>query len=254
MCLILLSNDVHPDYRLILAANRDEFYDRPTAPACFWQEPPTVLAGRDLLGGGSWLGVTRTGKIAALSNYREPRAHRHNAPSRGKLVSDYLQGELPPADYLAKLQEQAAVYNGFNLIVGDGGVLSYFSNRQGAAQQLSAGIYGLSNHLLDTPWPKVVRGKGALAKLLADGGAPEAIFSLLGDRTVAPDQLLPDTGVGLELERALSAIFIVTPKYGTRASTLVFIDRQNNLTFLERSFGPGGQAGETVRFRFRIGA
>ncbi len=256
MCLILLANDVHPDYRLILAANRDEFYDRPTAPASFWQGAPTVLAGRDLHGGGSWLGVSRTGRFAALSNYREPQAHRHNTPSRGKLVSNYLQGDLPPAVYLAGLQEQAAGYNGFNLIVGDSGGLCYFSNRQGAPQSLSAGIYGLSNHLLDTPWPKVVRGKGALAALLGNGGAlePEACFALLADGTMAPDQLLPDTGVGLELERALSAIFITTPKYGTRASTLVFIDRQNNLTFLERSFGPGGEAGETRRFYFRIGA
>jgi uncharacterized protein with NRDE domain len=256
VCLILLANDVHPDYQLILAANRDEFYDRPTAPVSFWQEAPAVLAGRDLLGGGSWLGVTRTGKFAVLSNYREPQAHRHNAPSRGKLVSDYLQGELPPAEYLAVVQEQAASYNGFNLIVGDGGGLSYLSNRQGVPQRVSAGIYGLSNHLLDTPWLKVVRGKGMLAALLADGVAlePEACFALLADRSVAPDQLLPDTGVGLELERALSAIFIATPSYGTRASTLVFIDRQNNLTFLERSFGPGGEAGETVRFCFRIEA
>ncbi len=255
MCLILLANDVHPDYRLILVANRDEFYDRPTAPAGLWQESPCVLAGRDLHGWGSWLGVTRTGRLAALSNYREPQAHRHNAPSRGKLVSDYLGGDTPPAAYLAMLQERAAGYNGFNLMVGDGAGLSYFSNRQGAPRRLSAGIYGLSNHLLDTPWPKVVRGREALAALLANEGAlePEACFALLADRSVAPDQLLPVTGVGLELERALSAIFIATPTYGTRASTLVFIDRQNNLTFLERSFGPGGKAGETVRFRFRIG-
>jgi uncharacterized protein with NRDE domain len=162
---------------------------------------------------------------------------------------------LPPAAYLARLQEQAADYNGFNLIIGDGGGLSYFSNRQGAAELLLAGIYGLSNHLLDTPWPKVARGKIELAALLANGVSlePEACFAMLADRTAAPDQLLPDTGVGLELERALSAIFIATPKYGTRASTLVFIDRQNNLTFLERSFGVGGKSGETVRVQFRIG-
>jgi len=256
VCLILLANDAHPDYRLILAANRDEFYDRPAAPASFWQDAPTVLAGRDLHGGGSWLGVTREGRLAVLSNYREPQAHRHNAPSRGKLVSDFLQGDLPSAAYLVALHEQAVDYNGFNLIVGDSGGLSYYSNRQGTPQLLSAGVYGLSNHLLDTPWPKVVRGKRSLAALLAEGGTLEAeeLFSMLADRSVAPDQLLPDTGVGLELERALSAIFIATPKYGTRASTLLFIDRRDNLTFLERSFGPGGEAGGTLRFSFRIEA
>jgi uncharacterized protein with NRDE domain len=249
-----LSYGAHPGYRLILAANRDEFFARPTARASFWDDSPQVLAGRDLKGGGTWLGITSSGRIAALTNYRDPRSYRQGAPSRGRLARDFLLGAMTAADYLERLRREGEAYNGFNLVFGDAQRLFYFSNRADLPAALAVGIHGISNHLLDTPWPKVARGKDALERLVAEGRdpLPEALFAILADRTRPPDRLLPDTGVGLERERLLSPIFITGPDYGTRSSTLVLIDLKGGVTFMERTFNGGAEAPKTLTCRFRI--
>lgn len=241
MCLIVFAYDCHPEYRFILAANRDEFYRRPTAAAAFWPDCPDVLAGRDLEAGGTWLGITRSGRFAALTNYRDPATHMDGNRSRGQLVQAYLCGRSSPAEYLAGVRESGHLYNGFNLLVGDAGGLWYYSNRGGDAQPVAAGIHGLSNHLLNTPWPKVARAKAGLAVCLTAGIAAEPLFALLGDRTAAADDELPATGVGLAWERLLSPVYIASPDYGTRSSTVLTIDRRGQAAFHERSW-PDGQS------------
>ena len=254
MCLILLAYDAHPDYRLILAANRDEFFDRPTAPARFWEDAQQILAGRDLKEGGTWLGMTRSGRIAAITNFRDPRSERKDAPSRGGLVSGFLRGSMPVEEYLAVLSREGAAYNGFNLIFGDMKRLCWFSNRSALPRFLEPGIHGLSNHLLDTPWPKVSQGRDAVERLVASGKniAAETLFAILADRTIAPDNLLPDTGVGIELERLLSPGFISAPTYGTRSSTVILIDREERVTFIERGFNDLPEKPKSSEWSFRI--
>ena len=255
MCLVLFAYEVHPSYRLILAANRDEFYERPTQRASFWPDAPGVLAGRDLLHGGTWLGVTRAGRFAAVTNYRDPAAKLDGAPSRGALVKDFLAGAQSPADYARAIDARAAAYNGFNLLVGDARGLYYLSNRGGPPRELPAGVYGLSNHLLDTPWPKVERGKKALAEVVGRGDAlaPEPFIDILFDRVCASEAELLDTGVGVELERLLSPLFIVSPAYGTRCSTVVLIDRRGTLTFVERTYGSGAVTSGEASYEFNVG-
>lgn len=252
MCLIIFAWQAHPRYRLVLAANRDEFRDRPAARADFWPETPGLLAGRDLKGGGTWLGVTREGRLAAVTNYRDPRSYREGAPSRGHLVTEFLRGDLSPATFLDGLRHGGEGYNGFNLLAGDREELWYYSNRGGAPAEVAPGIHGLSNHLLDTPWPKVERGREALARLLAGGREPatEELFALLADRAQAPDQFLPDTGVGIERERLLSPLFIDAPGYGTRSSTLLLVGHDGAVTFIERSFDSPGIPREDAAFSF----
>ncbi len=254
MCIILLAHRAHPEYTLILAANRDEFYERPTASAGFWEDEPQILAGRDLERGGTWLGVTKSGRIAAVTNYREPAARIDDAPSRGHLVSDFLAGEDEPLVYLSTLSTRAARYNGFNLIAGTPQSLYYYSNRGGEPREIGAGVHGLSNHLLDTPWPKVTRGREALSKVAAGNKelCVDDIFRVLADDAQAADAALPATGVGLELERVLSPVFIKSPAYGTRSSTVLLVSREGEVVFIERSFRPGSAGHEEVRYEFRI--
>jgi uncharacterized protein with NRDE domain len=253
MCLILLALDTHPDYSLIVAANRDEFYERPTAPAAFWDDAPSVLAGRDLKAGGTWLGIDRHGRLAAVTNYRQGQREPEAPRSRGHLVSDYLTAAIDGRDHVARVERDAALYNGFNLIAGDAGALFYFSNREGRARALGRGVYGLSNHLLDSPWPKVTSGKTGLTALLAgDGELIPDLFALLADRRPATDDLLPRTGVSAEWERLLSSAFIASKEYGTRSSTVVLVGRDGGGVFVERSFGPGGIPGGESRYDFDL--
>jgi uncharacterized protein with NRDE domain len=254
MCLILFAHKVHPNYPLVLVANRDEAYARPTAPAAFWNDHPHVYGGRDLEQGGTWLGITRGGAIGAVTNYRRGNAPADSTRSRGELVANYLRGNQRPADYLARVRRNAEAYNGFNLILGDVDELRYFSNRGGQMTVVAPGVHGLSNHLLNTPWPKVDRGRRVLAELLH--AKPQVmidgLFELLAERTVAPDEDLPETGVGLPRERVLSPAFIISPTYGTRSSTVILVDNHGQVVFIERSFGDRGKLGRTATGRFAL--
>lgn len=241
MCLILIAYRCHPGLDLLIAANRDEFHDRPTAPLAFWDDAPQVLAGRDLQQGGTWLGATQTGRFAALTNYRDPSRVRPDSPSRGQLVSNYLQGAEPARAYLARLATQGEVYNGFNLLLGDATGLHYYSNRGGAPQTLPPGWYGLSNHLLNTPWPKVQRGLTLMQDALAQrpDPTPDDLLPALANRTSAPDNELPQTGVPLDWERWLSPIFIDAPGYGTRSSTVLLANEHGSARMMEITWADG---------------
>ncbi|NIP44972.1 MAG: hypothetical protein GWN21_00565 [Gammaproteobacteria bacterium] len=253
MCLIFVAWRKHPRYRLVVAANRDEFYARATAPAGFWDEAPGVLAGRDLEAGGTWLGVSRGGRFAALTNYRGGDVAGAGAPSRGHLVSEYLRARHAPQAYLDSLAGRAGAYNGFNLLVADGDGLHWYSNRAAGPRALAPGIYGISNSLLDTPWPKLVRGKTAFAELVDDAHVDvEAMFDLLADRQPSDDADLPDTGIGLERERALSSLFISTPDYGTRSSTVLLIEDTGDATLHERTHEPGTTASQTLTYTYPV--
>ncbi|GAA4335660.1 NRDE family protein [Pigmentiphaga soli] len=251
MCLIALSWDPAGPRRLLVLANRDEFYARPTRPADWWDDHPDVWGGRDLSAGGTWLGITRGGRFAAITNYREPGRHDPRAQSRGHLVLDFLAGDMPAAGYLQELGARAGRFNGFNLLVGEmagpSAVLGYLSHRAGQAAHepamLPAGLYGLSNAVLDTPWPKVLRTIAGLSAIDGDADALSACFELLSDRRIAADAELPSTGVSLERERMLSAPFIVSPDYGTRAQTVLRITRDGIVDALERSYDDAAQAG-----------
>ena len=229
MCLIVFAWQVIPGVPLIAAANRDEFYDRPTTAADNWPEAPHVIAGRDLKAGGTWMGVTQEGgagaRFAAITNIRGPLERRQDAPSRGALVAGFLAGEMSAEEYIAHIAPGSDAYNGFNLVLGDRNSLYWFSNRgvedARNGKQLEPGIYGVSNGLLDAPWPKVVRTKAQFASLLCQGAPEDAYFEMLADTTRAPDARLPDTGIAIEIERQLSAVCIETPGYGTRTSTVV---------------------------------
>jgi uncharacterized protein with NRDE domain len=250
MCLILVAWQAHPDYPLVVAANRDEFFLRRTASADFFDDFPDLLAGRDLEAGGTWLGITRSGRFAALTNFRDPANQKQNAPSRGHLVAGYLSGEASIDAYLDALQ--ADEFNGFNLLLCDGRQLVAFSNISRERHKLEPGIYGLSNHLLDTPWPKVGAGKTALSNALAALPDETALFHLLCDDTIHPDAALPATGVSLEWERLLSAAFIRGTDYGTRSSTVLKFDADGMASFDEQTWQPGGLAGERKRFRLPL--
>ncbi|MEW6187902.1 MAG: NRDE family protein [Thermodesulfobacteriota bacterium] len=237
MCLIVFAYRLHPYYPFIAAANRDEYYERPTSPAAFWENHPRVLAGRDLKEGGTWLGITRRGKFAAITNYRDPASVKSGAPSRGQLVSDFLTGTDSAASYIKKVTRHGQRYNGFNLLCGDRQDLFVYSNR-GKTENLEPGLYGLSNASLNTPWPKVVKAKKILSSVLRQRGdqMESTLFTMLNDRKTAPLNRLPATGVSREWEKRLSAVFIRSPLYGTRSSTVVRIGRNGRVTFVEKSF------------------
>jgi len=251
MCLILVGWQAHPEHPLIVAANRDEFFARPTESAQFWAESPWVLAGRDLEAGGTWMGITRTGRFAALTNYRDLTNLRNNAPSRGKLVADFLTGQEAPEEYLERTAAWGEQCNGYNLLVGDGECLWWSSNVSGERRPLEPGIYGVSNHLLDTEWPKVAGGKDALAVSIKQSTDTEALFKLLQDDRIHADESLPNTGVGLEWERTLSPAFIKSPNYGTRSSTVLISDTNGSVAFDEQIWLAGGISGRRARFRFK---
>lgn len=241
MCLILFAWRVHPRYRLVVAANRDEFHARASAAAAFWDDQAGLLGGRDLVSMGTWLGLTRAGRIAAVTNVRDGHAEAPpNAPSRGRLASDFLAGDLPPGQFAAKVSDEGRAYRGFNLLIGDGDELWWTSNRGNGARRLEPGVYGVANELLDTPWPKVTTGKAALERALRAGPGLGGLLAMLDDTRAFADHALPDTGVGLERERMLAPMRIVSPLYGTRCSSAVLVESSGHTQFAERSYDPDG--------------
>lgn len=254
MCLIVLALHAHPRYPLVVAANRDEVLSRPTAPAAFWPEEDGLLAGRGLESGGTWMGVTRTGRFAALTNVRNPRAHDPGAPSRGGLVVRFLRGEDGPRDHVRAVAAERIRRNGFNLLAGANGRLAWVSNAGGGPVEVTPGVHSVSNAALDTPWPKSLRSAAGLRRVLEEGGEidPEELFAILASREVASDAELPSTGVPLEAERLLSAPFIVAPGYGTRASTLLLAARDGRAELLERRFDATFRESGTSRFELRF--
>lgn len=253
MCLIFLSVHNHPKYTLILAGNRDEFHNRPTAPAAFWNDAPHVLAGRDLEANGTWLGITRRGRLSLLTNFRDPAHINPTAPSRGQLVSDFLDGNASSRDYMESVAASGKQYNGFNLIAGTPSELWYYSNYGEAVLPVQKGLHGLSNHLLDTPWPKVEKGKALMRPLFEKNTIDtDDLLEALYDDKRAPDNQLPDTGVGLEWERMLSSMFIKSPNYGSRCSTVILIDRKGHVQFSERVYDLTTFAFQTRKFEFDI--
>jgi uncharacterized protein with NRDE domain len=260
MCLIFFALKQHPTFKLIVAANRDEFYNRKTAAADFWKDYPNILGGRDLevmpdgrQANGTWMGMTKSGKISMLTNYRDPKNINPKAPSRGQLVSDYLEQNIAAGDYLKQIQSKAATYNGFNLLVGNAKEFHYLSNYKTGIDKVTSGLHGLSNHLLETPWPKVKRGKQKLEQLLkSESITSQMLFEFLYDGERATDDQLPETGIGLERERALSSMFIKSPGYGSRCSTVILIDQENKVEFSERVYDLSTFEYSTKTFRFKI--
>jgi uncharacterized protein with NRDE domain len=252
MCLLVLAWKLHPRYRLILAGNRDEFHDRPAAPLNWWQDDPRILAGRDLKANGTWLGVARSGRFGVVTNFRDLQAPVEGAPSRGSLVPRFLTGATSPKEFLDDLRGAAGRFSGFNLLVGGSRALYYFSNRETSPRALPPGIYGISNHALDTPWPKVERTRARFETLLREPDvSAEALFAMLADRTPAPDDALPSTGLPLEWERIVSAPFILNERYGTRCSSVLLVERTGRTILQERRFDPSGVQTGTTRFEFR---
>lgn len=255
MCIALIAHDAHPVHSLIIAANRDEFHARPTLPLAWWPEAAgDILAGRDLIAGGTWMGVHRSGRVALLTNFRDGKPRDPKARSRGELVVTALVSQRPAQRMLADVLGSSDDYQGFTLITGTPGDLHYTSNRNWLVKRVPAGVSGLSNNFLDTPWPKVERAKQRLTEAIADSVVePEALFALLRDATPAADHELPDTGIGIERERMLSSPFIIGSNYGTRSSSVLLIERAGGGQFIERTFDANGDATGEIRFAFAAG-
>ena len=244
MCLIVFAWKASAAFPLVVAANRDEWRERPAEPARWWSDHPGLLAGRDLQAGGTWMGITRAGRFAAVTNFRDPSDKRSTARSRGALVTEFLLGLDSPAAFLANLSARSREYNGFNLILGDRASLFYYGSREGEAREIEPGVHGLSNHVLDEPWPKVVRGKARMEAALAARDPAPALFEMLSDAAGVPDAELPATGVGLDWERRLASALITGADYGTRASTVLMIAVTGEVSLEERTReAEGGVAG-----------
>lgn len=242
MCILFFSVNAHPEYKFILAGNRDEYYDRKSKAAEFWKPDSRILAGRDVgyesgtPGSSTWLGITRDGKIAFLTNFRSPKIKNVEALSRGNIVARFLAGKKPALEYLDALAKNVDAYNGFNVVMGDVNALYYYSSHEKNIIPITTGIYALSNHILDTPWPKVVKGKALFNAALASEVSHTNLFNVLQDREIYPDSELPKTGLSLERERTLSSIFVASPNYGTRSSCVITLDRFGQFDFSERTY------------------
>ena len=252
MCLVAFAWKAHPHYRLVLAANRDEFHSRPAEPLHWWPDRPDILAGRDLLAGGTWLGVSRSGRFATVTNYREDLQRQHRGRSRGELVTGFLASATDPLRYCSRIE--AADYAGFSLLAMAGEAAAYVSNRGDEPRELARGVYGLSNASLDTPWDKVVRTKAGLQSLLQASKQqaldPAPLFDMLRDAEPAPDNDYAGTGLSPILARAVSAPFISTPDYGTRCSTVVLVSSSGVVEIYERRFDRFGAPGGEASFSF----
>lgn len=253
MCLLVLAWRSHARYRLVVAANRDEYHARESAPLGAWPDSPGIVGGRDLQALGAWFAIDARRRFGIVTNFREFGRRRRSAPSRGGLIPAYLSGQAGPGGYLGALEVDAPGYAGFNLLLGDGDALWYASNRADRfARELPPGIYGLSNEFLDTPWPKLVRVRERFTQLLAEPGAEDrkllaaALFAALADREPAPPESLRNSDLSPEWARKLSAPFVLDPGYGTRCSTVLTISHDDELAMLERRFdAQGSPTGET---------
>jgi uncharacterized protein with NRDE domain len=252
MCLVLVAWRGHAKSPCVIAANRDEFHSRPAAAAQWWPSQPPILAGRDLSAGGTWLGLTRTGRFAALTNYRDSGQRRPDAPSRGAVVASILMSSDTIDQSLEYLTRVSADYNGFNVLFSDGARLAIYESMRGSGRELGPGIYGLSNHLLDTPWPKVQTAKSRLTSALSQPATTDALLKLLRDDQPAPDEQLPRTGLSLQWERLLSSAFVRAPDYGTRCSTVVRIDENRRACFDEWTWDAAGAPMGAVSLQFEL--
>ena len=251
MCTLVMSYLQHPDYPLIVASNRDEFYHRPTERASFWRDHPNLLAGRDLQNGGTWLGITKSGRFSALTNVRDLHAIRTHAPSRGELVLSTLLHPDPDPAALHRIQPTAHLYNGFNLVTGTLRQLYYYSNVLNRSEPLHPGTYVMSNAFLNTPWPKSVKTKSRFEALiqeerLSSDDLSDKLFELMSDRETFPPEQLPDTGLSKEMEIRLSSTFIHTENYGTRCTTIMKVDQNGHTIFSEKTYEQGQDAGTTT--------
>lgn len=253
MCLILFAHRASASHPLLVAANRDEFHARPTKPASFWGSHPDLFAGRDLQAGGTWMGVSRNGRFAAITNYRDPERTEPALRTRGELTVDFLCGRRSAQDYLQDLASRNAQYAGFNLLLGEAGELWYYSNSNPDQQplRLSPGIYGLSNATLDTPWPKVVRGKEALRELVTQPPNHEDLATTVSSRALAPAELMQAQGLDTEMDQMLSAQFIVNPTYGTRATTTLWQESDGTLQWREANFAADGTTDRVIEQSLR---
>lgn len=254
MCILFIARDQRKDFPLIIAANRDEFHARPAKASHIWSSHPPIFAGKDLKAGGTWMGVTRSGRIAALTNIRQPGKERQDAKTRGELVVDYLTSRSSDLQFQTALKKRREKYNGFNLLHGTWRDLQVYNNETDGLSSVDPGIHGLSNGALNDPWPKVSRGVSALSQYCSqsDRLSEDALFSLLKDNTEAPDSALPDTGVSKEWEKRLSPIFIQSEEYGTRASTLVLVNRSGNASWSERTYDNQGRVIDQVTAHFQF--
>ena len=255
MCLILFAVNQHPKYKVIIAANRDEFFNRPTLSSNFWKENKLILGGRDVQSQGTWLGIKKNGRFIAITNYRDPKNVNVKAKSRGELSKNFLiQGQSIP-DFLTKVSENRHEYNGFNLLLSDDGFdsLYHYSNVSDKTTKINNGIHGLSNHLLNTSWPKIESGKIQISKIIkSDSIDVYKIVEMLKNGKTAPDKLLPDTGISHDLEKKLSPVFISMKGYGTRCSTVVLVDRSNKITFLEVSYNENKEVIEENKYTIQL--
>ncbi|GAA6183259.1 NRDE family protein [Aliiglaciecola sp. NS0011-25] len=254
MCILFIAVEQHPEYPLIIAANRDEFHQRPTVQSDFWQDHPSLLAGRDLEAGGTWMGMNKNGRLCALTNVRDPQKILNNAISRGHLVSEFLINQDSQQDYLAKLRDSKQQYNGYNLMFGEWNDLSVYNNHTDNVSKLGPGVYGLSNADLNSPWPKINQGVTKLREHCQQAVSldTDKLFEILLDQTQAKDEMLPKTGVPIDWERKLSSIFIQSQDYGTRSSTLLLVNKNKHVTWLEHTFDPQGINRKQREFNFYI--
>ncbi|TRY32375.1 NRDE family protein [Aliiglaciecola sp. M165] len=254
MCILFIAVQQHPQYPLIIAANRDEFHNRPTLQSNFWQKHPQLLAGKDLKAGGTWMGITKGGKLSALTNVRDPQKVMPDATTRGELVTHYLLSDVHKTDYLKTLRRTKDNYNGYNLLFGEWNNLWVYNNHTDKMNKLSNGVFGLSNADLDSPWPKINQGVAQLKAHSQQNGPIETdkLFDILLNQTQSSDELLPQTGVPIEWERKLSSVFIQSEEYGTRSATLLLVDNQHKVTWLEHTFNPQGKNVQQQHFEFQL--
>lgn len=243
MCTLVFAYKMHPEYDFIYIGNRDEFKTRPSVGAHYWEDDKRVVAGMDLEKGGTWAGMTTTGRMAFITNFREPHLKKDGQHSRGFLTRNFLTSEMTPVAYLNSIKSERNAYDPYNLIVGTLDELCYYSNMNNRILKLGPGIHGLSNAFLNSPWYKVVKAKERLSELIYKDFIIEELFSILDDKEIPPDSLLPDTGVPIDLERTLSTIHIDTPSYGTMYKTAILIRKDGHVTFYERELKSTGLFG-----------